>query len=330
MSQVNHYKNIAMTGPVLRNAVQSTLEKRKMTFERRIGSFVVRVDSGFELVANRTKSDSKVIIIPSDELGPNIIHRAKLANNTPTVNSNSMLLDDNALLPSEVKAFDDNLEKGKNLSLDDIKLKKKDARKEENDVKKALMISMQVEKEEMKERRALEEIMIASEREYKEKERKEWEDIEAAIQDSIEMKEKLCEEKCDLEKAMADSMLSYKETNEELNHVLKISADYGKGNLATHTKQYDKNDSLRQDGALKYAQCAARSNEDISSLPVENVFSSLEMSPKSELPQPQNIRVLLNFHANEANHRKASGKQYSTCNFLRSIETPNGEHPFER
>jgi len=111
------------SGPVLRNAVKATLDKRCMTYElspHGRGSFLVRVDSGFELhPPSKLCLDSKVLILPEENFtATNLLHHTVRQNRATghqiTMPGNVDCRNDP--LPREVLVDDETLSRAKVLS----------------------------------------------------------------------------------------------------------------------------------------------------------------------------------------------------------------------
>lgn len=209
----NHSQN----GPVLRNAVQSTLEKRRMKYKIQPGqgSIIVRADSGFELHSEGPKQDTKVILAST-------VHRSHLCISDSAIGSAQMnkhgnrevshlsSLVENAPLPREVRDDEKALKTGKIMSLEEERSKQKKKTRERKDMQKALDVSLEIcrkqdEKKE-EEERMLQEILALSEKESAERVLSEEEEIEAAIKMSLEPESSDSDEDDELAAAIQKSL----------------------------------------------------------------------------------------------------------------------------
>ena len=167
----------AYEGPILRRAVRSALDKRQMTYTLQSGggAFVVDAASGFELYDEGQGSDTKVIVVPRVDNGPDIVggtqkgtlYSSKYLSRRTSFNSSisSSGYDVNnriAPLPSEVSADDALLDKAKSISSVEASKAFAAGVKERNDVNKVVSESLDEKHRLDSERRELERTMELS------------------------------------------------------------------------------------------------------------------------------------------------------------------------
>jgi hypothetical protein len=152
-------------GPILRTAIEKTLQRRQMTYHLtcKKGAFSVDVMSGIEFY-NEPIQDTKVLVVQNEEFS--LLNRG--SNPPPfrqhpsgiVANATSELSNLENPLPSQVAADDAKLSKAKEISLKEAALETSKQEKELNELNKAIGISVQSQmKHKAEEMQSMEEMM---------------------------------------------------------------------------------------------------------------------------------------------------------------------------
>lgn len=156
-------------GPILRSAVEKVLKKRQMTYYLTFkkGAFVVDALSGIDLYQESVQ-DTKLLVVPDEEF-PILNNRKAIQFRSSSKRqlgdfeskqvNYSNVCDENGdynPLPSEVAADDDDLAKVKQLSLEEAARTQSHATKEINELKQAIVLS--VESQQHREAQEMEEM----------------------------------------------------------------------------------------------------------------------------------------------------------------------------
>lgn len=222
-------------GPILRNAVQATLDKREMDYvmDKWKGSFTVRADSGHPLTecTNWKMLDTKILIVSSLPQ-PTKSERADFPKPTLTtsVDSSPSLVDNHDPLPREVLHDDKSLQRAKELSLQSLSTAiERHGEKDLKEVIKVSKITYQLENEILrKEQQFLDEVLQVSVQEKDSKQKEEYLLLDKAISESMEEQRQWEKEEGFLEDAIAASLLhtiDYIEDDEISISMMKCSLE---------------------------------------------------------------------------------------------------------
>lgn len=252
-------------GPILRTAVEKVLKKRMMTYHltHKRGAFNVDALSGIELSFDEQGRDSKVILLDdhndftllrnlTERSRSNAVHKyykdninssSEISSSSSSGNLADIIIGDDNPLPSEVAAFDNHVQKAKELSLKDVAREQSTKGKESNEFDKVVELSKQAKKdEEAKEMAEMEKMMAAA--------------IALSKQSSTEQEK-----------------LDYYDNDEELKKVMELSMNEAQA-------MRKNNDQMEQD-ALEYAIMISQ-QESSSDLNREDIIEENQLTMDEE------------------------------------------------
>lgn len=204
-------------GPVLRQAVKATLDKRQMTYTINPGrgSFNVDATSGHELYADNRHQpiDTKLVMAPAREQTTNL--RQLAARSVSSGRSFAPKTTEQSPLPSDVAADDAVLNRVKLISVAEASTAHASRVRSKNELERATSLSLQEEERQAEQQKDIERIIALSLQEQKQLEAEQWAKQQQEIERAIELsameeeekeKERQAKQQRDIEQILALSL----------------------------------------------------------------------------------------------------------------------------